>query len=70
MCTDNAPLRLAQLLYDPKLMREIQVTATKHIRAIVSDPRHVTRHTNQEVMDKYKIESMVILLQRAHGREF
>ncbi|CAE7708124.1 MCAT [Symbiodinium sp. CCMP2592] len=53
----------------PKLMHEIQVTAMKHIRAVVSDPRHVTGHTHQEVLEKYKLEDMHTLIGRAHDRE-
>ncbi|CAE7193616.1 unnamed protein product [Symbiodinium sp. CCMP2592] len=53
----------------PKLMREIQATAMKHVRAVVSDPRHVTGHTHQEVLDQYKLEDMHTLISRAHDRE-
>ncbi|CAE7432271.1 unnamed protein product [Symbiodinium sp. CCMP2592] len=53
----------------PKLMREIQATAMKHVRAVVSDPRHVTGHTHQEVLAQYKLEDMHTLISRAHDRE-
>ena len=53
----------------PKLARELQATAMTHVRAVVSDLRHLTGHTNQEVQQKHNIENMLTILEKAHSRE-
>ncbi|CAE7660156.1 MCAT [Symbiodinium sp. CCMP2592] len=53
----------------PKLMNEVQATAMKHLRAVVSDPRHITGRTHQEVRDTYHLEDVGTLIKRAHDRE-
>ncbi|OLP93673.1 LINE-1 retrotransposable element ORF2 protein [Symbiodinium microadriaticum] len=52
-----------------KLLNEIQVACMKHLRAIVSDQQHLTGHTHQEIMAKYKVDSALSHLKQAHDRE-
>ena len=41
----------------------------KHVRAIVSDQQHLTGHTHQEIMAKYKVDPALSHLKQAHDRE-
>ena len=52
-----------------KLLQELQITAMKHIRAVIADPRHITGHTDVEVREKHNIDTMLTLLEKAHCRE-
>ncbi|CAE7040662.1 MCAT [Symbiodinium sp. CCMP2592] len=62
---DDAPLRAT--CFRPDAQADAR-DSVKHIRAVVSDPRHVTGHTHQEVLEKYNLEAMYTLIERAHDR--
>ena len=53
----------------PALHQELQLNAMKHIRAITSDWAHVTGHTHEEILLKYRIPTVKEVLAQAHARE-
>ncbi|CAE7265256.1 unnamed protein product, partial [Symbiodinium sp. CCMP2456] len=50
-------------------IRALQKAIMRHVRAIVSDQAFLTGTTHEEIMMKYKIESALQLLNKAHSRE-
>ena len=53
----------------PKLYQEVVATRMKHIRAIVADQQHLTGNTHQDIRERFRLATPLVLLCQAHHRE-